>query len=64
MSTNVGSQLQRKEDCESVMFSMRVINGLRWMVSDNEDLKEMAFISNNMNNEKANLIVFKNTAFL
>lgn len=46
------------------MFSMRVINGLRWMVSDNEDLKEMAFISNNMNNEKANLIVFKNTAFL
>lgn len=36
---SVSSQLQGKEDCESVMFSMIIINGFGWTVNDNKDLK-------------------------
>ena len=36
---NVSSQQQGKKDCESVMFSMIVINGFGWIVNDNKDLK-------------------------
>jgi hypothetical protein len=57
---NVGSQLQGEEDCESVMFSMIVINGLRWIVCDNGDLKLVTLISKQDKEEKnCNLILFK-----
>ena len=36
---DVHSKLQGKEDCQSIMFSMSVINGFGWIVNDNEDLK-------------------------
>ena len=55
---DVHSKLQGKEDCQSIMFPMSVINGFGWRVNNNEDLKYRVSTSPKMKERKVYNLIF------
>jgi len=55
---DVHSKLQGKEDCQSIMFPMSVINGFGWRVNNNEHLKYRVSTSPKMKERKVYNLIF------